>query len=219
MVISVFGRNIRALREKYHLTQTEFAERTGVTLTTVSGWETRGIQPRQGTLLEIAQQFNVSVDDLVSENGYYAKTRGVDPLTITPKPSNTFLPVLGAVPAGDPREAIENYEGEEWCPPKYCKEGNFFLRVTGDSMDKIIPDGSYVLVDTYATANSGDLALVKVNGDEATIKRIRFVEGAIFLEPCSTNPEHQRRIIDRKSPECPEITIMGRVVYAGIDLE
>lgn len=187
----------------------------------ISHWENRGAKPhKRETIAAICSLFNVSEQEVFGySDGYYAKTRGVDPLTITPKPSNTFLPVLGAVPAGDPREAIENYEGEEWCPPKYCKEGNFFLRVTGDSMDKIIPDGSYVLVDTYATANSGDLALVKVNGDEATIKRIRFVEGAIFLEPCSTNPEHQRRIIDRKSPECPEITIMGRVVYAGIDLE
>lgn len=78
---SATGRNIKALRENNDLTQTEFAEKVGVTITTVSGWETRNIPPRQKMLAHIAELFGVSVDDLVSESGYLAKRSGISAAT------------------------------------------------------------------------------------------------------------------------------------------
>lgn len=87
------------------------------------------------------------------------------------------------------------------------------MRVHGDSMDKVLPDGSYALIDVHNEVSSGNVALVKVNGDEATIKRVKLMDGAVFLEPESSNPEHRRRVIDETNPDSPEVRLIGRVVY------
>ncbi len=210
--ISATGRNIRALREDLGLTQTEFGEKVGVTVTSVSGWETRGKALRQSTIQRIAEQFGVQINDLVSENGYYAKTRGA--VTIAPKPATGALPVVGAAHAGDPSFVYEHNEGMLECPEEYCLDGNFFVRVSGDSMDRQLPDGSYALIDTHREVRSGDIALVKVNGDDATIKRVKLADGLAILEPDSSNPEHRRRVIDATDPDSPDVRLVGKVVYA-----
>ena len=210
--VSVTGRNIRALREDVGLTQMEFGEKIGVTITSVSGWETRAIPPSARSLATIAEVFHVSIDDLVNINGYYAKTRGGR--VLEPKPAEGSLPVIGAAHAGEPGLAYEGNEGALECPGEYCLDGNFFVQVAGDSMNKCLPDGCYALVDTHREVRTGDIALVKVNGDEATIKRVRLTDGVAILEPDSTNPEHKRRIIDETDPDAPAVRLLGKVVYA-----
>lgn len=213
MPVSNFGRNIKALREAKGLTQTELADMLGVSLWSVSGWEAKGRLPRQETLTDIAARFNVSTDDLVKENGYYAKARNGTPI-LAAKASDTFLPLVGTAPAGEPKEAIEYASEKLWCPPEYCADNNFYIQVKGDSMNRALPDGSFVLIDTSQEVKSGDIALVKVNGDEATIKRVRITEGLLILEPESTNESHRRRIIDATDPNAPEVRLIGRVAFA-----
>lgn len=75
-------------------------------------------------------------------------------------------------------------------------------------------DGTYALIDVHAQVNSGDIALVKVDGDDATVKRVRFMDGIAVLEPDSSNPSHRRRMIDSSDPDSPEVRILGKVVYA-----
>lgn len=210
--VSTTGRNIRALREDNGLTQPEFAKRIGSTTTTVSGWETRAVPTSRKFLERISEQFNVPVSDLLSENGYYAKTRGS--VTIKPTPATGSLPIVGAAHAGDPCPAYEVDGGMLDCPEEYCREGNFFIRINGDSMDRQLVDGTYALIDVHAQVNSGDIALVKVNGDDATVKRVKFMDGIAVLEPDSSNPSHRRRMIDSSDPESPEVRILGKVVYA-----
>ena len=210
--VSTTGRNIRALREDNGLTQPEFAKKIGSTTTTVSGWETRAVPTSRKFLERISEQFNVPVSDLLSENGYYAKTRGVS--TIAPRPATGSLPIIGAAHAGDPCPAYEVDGGMLDCPEEYCREGNFFIRINGDSMDRQLVDGTYALIDVHAEVKSGDIALVKVNGDDATVKRVKFMDGIAVLEPDSSNPDHRRRMIDSSDPESPEVRILGKVVYA-----
>lgn len=210
--ISTTGRNIKALREDNDLTQSEFAGLIGSTTTTVSGWETRAVPTSRRFLERISEQFKVPVEDLLSENGYYAKTRGS--VTIKPTPATGSLPIIGAAHAGDPCPAYEVDGGMLDCPEEYCREGNFFIRINGDSMDRQLVDGTYALIDVHAEVKSGDIALVKVNGDDATVKRVKFMDGIAVLEPDSSNPDHRRRMIDSSDPESPEVRILGKVVYA-----
>lgn len=222
---TAFGRNIKALREDEDLTQTEFGARLGVSTNTVSKWEIKGTQPRALMLDLIASEYHVSKEDLVSEYGYYyKKMRG--PFTLVndpkrqiyaskePKPASTTLPIAGVAHAGSPSQAYEVTGDVQWCPPEYAREGNFYIRVSGDSMNNALMDGQYALVDTHHEVKSGDIALVKVNGDDATIKRVKLLDGVIFLEPDSTNPAHKRRIIDGTDPDSPEVRLIGKVVYA-----
>lgn len=210
---TAFARNIKALREDSGLTQVELGKKLETESMTISRWERSEIvRPHPKTVEQLCEYFGVTSGDLLSENGYYAKTRGVS--TIAPRPATGSLPIVGAAHAGDPCQAYELDGGTLDCPEEYCREGNFFIRINGDSMDRQLVDGTYALIDVHAQVNSGDIALVKVNGDDATVKRVKFMDGIAVLEPDSSNPDHRRRMIDSSDPESPEVRILGKVVYA-----
>lgn len=210
---TAFARNIKALREDSGLTQVELGKKLETESMTISRWERSEIvRPHPKTVEQLCEYFGVTSGDLLSENGYYAKTRGVS--TIAPRPATGSLPIVGAAHAGDPSPAYELDGGTLDCPEEYCREGNFFIRISGDSMDRQLVDGTYALIDVHAQVNSGDIALVKVNGDDATVKRVKFMDGIAVLEPDSSNPNHRRRMIDSSDPESPEVRILGKVVYA-----
>lgn len=210
---TAFARNIKALREDSGLTQVELGKKLETESMTISRWERSEIvRPHPKTVEQLCEYFGVTSGDLLSENGYYAKTRGVS--TIAPRPATGSLPIIGAAHAGDPCPAYEVDGGTLDCPEEYCREGNFFIRINGDSMDRQLVDGTYALIDVHAQVNSGDIALVKVNGDDATVKRVKFMDGIAVLEPDSSNPSHRRRMIDSSDPESPEVRILGKVVYA-----
>ena len=210
---TAFARNIKALREDSGLTQVELGNKLETESMTISRWERSEIvRPHPKTVEQLCEYFGVSSGDLLSENGYYAKTRGVS--TIAPRPATGSLPIVGAAHAGDPSPAYELDGGTLDCPEEYCREGNFFIRINGDSMDRQLVDGTYALIDVHAQVKSGDIALVKVNGDDATVKRVKLLDGIAVLEPDSSNPSHRRRMIDSSDPESPEVRILGKVVYA-----
>lgn len=210
---TAFARNIKALREDSGLTQVELGKKLETESMTISRWERSEIvRPHPKTVEQLCEYFGVTSGDLLSENGYYAKTRGVS--TIAPRPATGSLPIVGAAHAGDPSPAYELDGGTLDCPEEYCREGNFFIRINGDSMDRQLVDGTYALIDVHAQVNSGDIALVKVNGDDATVKRVKFMDGIAVLEPDSSNPNHRRRMIDSSDPDSPEVRILGKVVYA-----
>lgn len=210
---TAFARNIKALREDSGLTQVELGKKLETESMTISRWERSEIvRPHPKTVEQLCEYFGVTSGDLLSENGYYAKTRGVS--TIAPRPATGSLPIVGAAHAGDPSPAYELDGGTLDCPEEYCREGNFFIRINGDSMDRQLVDGTYALIDVHAQVKSGDIALVKVNGDDATVKRVKFMDGIAVLEPDSSNPDHRRRMIDSSNPESPEVRILGKVVYA-----
>lgn len=210
---TAFARNIKALREDSGLTQVELGKKLETESMTISRWERSEIvRPHPKTVEQLCEYFGVSSGDLLSENGYYAKTRGMS--TIAPRPATGSLPIIGAAHAGDPCPAYKVDGGTLDCPEEYCREGNFFIRINGDSMDRQLVDGTYALIDVHAQVNSGDIALVKVNGDDATVKRVKFMDGIAVLEPDSSNPSHRRRMIDSSDPDSPEVRILGKVVYA-----
>lgn len=209
-----FALNVKALREDSGLTQAEFGETLGLKGVTISKWERGEIRRPHPPMVDlISSEYSVSADDLLGENGYYAKTRGIKKPQ-EPKSAATTLPIAGVTHAGYQSPAYEVTGDAQWCPPEYAKEGNFYIRVSGDSMNNALMDGQYALIDTHHEVKSGDIALVKVNGDDATIKRVELLDGVIFLEPDSTNPAHKRRIIDETDPDSPEVRLIGKVVYA-----
>lgn len=214
---SNFGKNLRALREDRKMTQARLAAALDITTATVSHWENRGTSPNSKEAIEqLCSVFDVTENDLFGySDGYYAKTRlGGLSEKIKPVAASGSLPIIGAAHAGEPCPAFELDCGSIPCPEEYCKEGNFFIKITGDSMNNVLTDGSYALIDTHVDAQSGDIALVKVNGDDAAVKRIKKMDGFIVLEPDSTNPSHKRRIIDATDQSSPEVRILGKVVYA-----
>jgi repressor LexA len=148
---------------------------------------------------EIARAFGYSSLATVHEHlsnlerkGYIRKTynesRSIEMVSRDGAPSGLELPLLGAVAAGLPIEAIPGREVLS-VPPDMVKPGrdSFVLRVEGDSMiDEQIRDGDYIVVTSQPTASDGDMVVALVGGDSATVKKLyREQGGRIRLQPAN----------------------------------
>lgn len=103
------------------------------------------------------------------------------------------VPIVGVAPCGAPLLAEENIEGYISVSTNLAKPGHryFILRTVGDSMDKVIPEDSFVLVKQQPAADHNGQNVVALIDDEATIKSIHKKGGSIFLVPQSKNNAHQ----------------------------
>lgn len=224
MEISIFGRNIRALRDARGYTQQSLADALGVTQNTVAGWETRGKKPRQKEVVNaICALMSATEQDLFGfSDGFYAKSTGLCDSIAAPSGMTASAPVAGRIAAGDPSEAIE-MSGESHELPSSVAEafpGGFFVIVRGDSMNLVLQEGSYVYIapaDRFPVRND-DIAVVKVNGDDATVKVVKLFDDVVILEPRSTNPEHKRRVIDASDPDSPSVRILGKAVWSDYQI-
>lgn len=211
-----FGRNIVALREINDLTQPELSQIIGISVTAISRWESGGIKPHQSTIDKICESFGVSERDLFGfSDGLYAKVHGLSSDIIEARPSETFAPLLGDIAAGGPREAIELSGDFIWVPPEVLERDPeaFVLRVRGGSMDQTpFMDGTFAAISPATPVRNGDIAAVKVNGDDATLKVFKKYDGVIYLEPRSHDPQYKRIIIDETDPDAPFVRVLGKAV-------
>lgn len=119
------------------------------------------------------------------------------------------IPVLGQIAAGLPLYAEENIEGYTYTDLNGGAE-YFALRVKGDSMNALrINEGDIVIVRRQSSVENGEVAVVLVDGDSATLKRFYRTDSAITLMPQSTNAEHQPQVYD---PAKTRIDVLGKVV-------
>ena len=88
------------------------------------------------------------------------------------------------------------------------------LRIRGESMNKLFQADSFVIFDPELEVRDGDIAVVYVNGDDATVKRVYFAGDTVVLHPESTMEEHLDRAINTKDPSSPPVTFAGRVFWA-----
>ncbi|MCH7584005.1 MAG: transcriptional repressor LexA [Acidobacteria bacterium] len=116
------------------------------------------------------------------------------------------VPLVGRIAAGTPILAEEDIE--EIFPLPTELVGNdpvFMLRVSGDSMIEAgIFDGDLVVIKRQADANDGDLVAALIDGEEATIKRLRREAGKVILIP--ENRSYEPMVFDGG------VEILGRVV-------
>lgn len=119
------------------------------------------------------------------------------------------IPILGRIAAGSPMYAEEHIEGYTYTDLNGGHE-YFGLRVRGDSMDAAgIKDGYTVIVRRQETVDNGQIAVVLINGEDATLKRFTQTGDIVTLMPQSTNPIHQPFVFDLKDTH---VDILGLVV-------
>ena len=166
---------IAALRKSRGLSQKEFGRALNVAQNTVSNWENGNREPDREMYLRIAEFFGVSVSDVFGESIKAPKTK-------------KSIPVLGQIPAGIPIEAIEDVLDYEDLSEREANDGfeYFGLRIKGSSMYPEYLDGDTIIVRRQDTADTGDDAVVMVNGNDATFKRIKRSEDGIILMPINT---------------------------------
>lgn len=133
----------------------------------------------------------------------------------TPVDINDFvnIPIVGSVRAGRPILAQDNIEGYNLVPKRdLCSDKEYFyLRVQGDSMNLEFNEGTMLLIEKTPWVENGTIAVVLIDGSEATVKKVIQNENMITLIPMSTNPEHVPHMYDIVKDQ---IQIVGRVKQA-----
>lgn len=194
------NRLIKAL-EMNKMNRSELAEKIGVRKSSVSDWANGRYEAGQDNLLAIAKALNVSPSWLM---GY-----GPDQQQTTIK--GVLIKVLGSVPAGIPIEAIEDVIGYEEITEKLAETGEFFaLRIQGDSMSPKIVDGDVVIVKQQPDVESGEIAIVIIDGQDATCKRVVKNGDGIMLAP--TNPAYEPAHYSAEKIRNIPVKIVGKVI-------
>lgn len=168
---------------------------------------------------EIAESFGYSSLATVHEHlsnlerkGYirksYNESRSIELVRAGMGAPTMELPLLGAVAAGLPIEAILDTETVA-VPPDMVRrqKENYVLRVEGNSMiEEQIRDGDYIVVQAQQNAEDGEMVVALVGGNSATVKKLyREAGGRIRLQPA--NPTMEPIIVDAR-----DVQIQGIVV-------
>lgn len=167
-----------------------------------------GLSIKSATL--VANYFNVSVDYILCNSDIRQPIPNIYPLG-----EIIEMPVLASVRGGYDGSAIIEYSDEMTSFPKtafkgYAPDECSVLRVKGNSMYPEIKDGDLILVHRQASVDSGSIAVIIYNSDEATVKKVRYVQGEDWLELIPINPEYQTKRIEADDLEI--CTVFGLVI-------
>lgn len=203
----MLSKRLSSLRESKGLTQKELSTRLGMARTTYSGYENGSREPDHQTLQKFANFFDVSTDYLLGRN---ALPEGATPY----EPDNMIkLPILGTVRAGEPILMQNFTEGFELVEPELLRgRQGFVLRVKGNSMtgDRIY-EGDLVVVICQEEVEASEIAVVSVDREEATLKRVKCQGGVCVLT--SSNPDFEPYLFPSDT-----VHILGKVVRVIRDL-
>ena len=176
------GKLIYDRRTELGITQKEVADFVGVSEATVSRWESGHIDNmRRDRIAALSKILRLSPLAIM----------GIDDTDLSSRLSNmvpidarTFrVPIVGRVAAGRPIVADEEIVGYEYIDNKYSKDGHeyFGLRIVGKSMEPTIMDGDIVIVRRQNYVENGEIAIVLIDGEEATAKEIKESADGITL--------------------------------------
>lgn len=207
--------NIDALLVKFDITQEALARIAGVAPSSVNGWR-NGAVPRKNAIERMCKALEISRDDIMSdeyglaakEHGRYAIPDGAMPVV----PSSATVPLLtiGRVHAGamtDEEEVAHRVE----VPASVCENHPraFALEVEGDCMDRVIPEGSHVLVDPDREPGNGSIAVVETEAYRAVMRR--WYRGSSTLMLTADSHAEQEDMVF--GPEDGPVRVVGTVVW------
>lgn len=214
------GANIRALREKYGLTQDQLAEKLGVTRESVHRWETDKMTVRDRHISKLIELFGIEPEDIKSERYGLAaqlsgRASGLPANAIPVRPSTATAPLLGWVHAGSPEDERVLDDSVEM--PSSVLSGHpngFFLRVEGDCMNRQFPEGCYVFVDPDAAPWNGCAVAAELPGYEGVLRS--YFRGQSSLMLCADSfGEYEDIILTGEDP----VRLIGVVVWFQADRE
>ncbi len=227
--MNTFGAKLRSLRKQKGLSQEEAAKLLGYSRVQVSNWEIARSEPDIQALGKLAEFYGVTVDcitgtslppidgtattlaepvikkgkNLITRyNEMLAAKRALEAIRVPPQ---IELPIIGVVRAGPGGIAFEEPIGHASVDQDAISNGSryFYLRVKGESMSPEIMPGDLALVREQPEVEYGELAVVIVDGEEGTIKRVFFKNGEVFLQ--ATNPSYNR------TEKADNVKIVGKV--------
>ena len=208
-----FSKRLRELRTSKDLSQQKLAELLNTSKSSINMYERGEREPGLEMLESIADYFNVDLDYLLGKTDVPLKISFVEVSAKNKinQSKGLKIPVLGSVRAGLPMEAVENIIDYEEISEEMARQGDFFaLQIKGDSMEPRIKEGDVVIVRKQPDVESGEIAIVLVNGDEATIKKVQKFTGGVNLVP--SNPSYEVKTFTNQQIESLPVKILGKVV-------
>ena len=209
----MFGHKLRELRKRNGYSMDRLAEFYNAKFdgklnkSTISRYENGLQEPIFTVVRNFAELFSVTTDYLTGNTELPEEAVPYNPIMYK-------IPILGYIAAGLPLYADEHIEGYTYTELNHGGE-YFALRIKGDSMTAAnIPNGSLVTVRVQPQVENGEIAAVRVNDENATVKRFKKDKNIVQLIPQSYNPEHQIQIYDLKKDK---IDIIGKVVECKVE--
>ena len=192
---------IQEIRKTKGISQKELATNLKIKPNRLSQYETGVTEPDIKMLKEIAKALEVSVDCLIDNEP-----------PIATQSEYIKIPVLGKVIAGIPMDAVEDILDWEEIPAKWGRDGSefFALQIYGDSMEPKMTEGDVVIVRKQPDVESGDIAVVLVDGERATVKIVKKQKTGIFLMPVNTS--YEPIFYNNKEIEMLPVVVLGKVV-------
>ncbi|MCG1555471.1 XRE family transcriptional regulator [Staphylococcus capitis] len=216
-----FGSRIKKLRKQKGLTLQQLSDdlheqfpakdkRNSFTKGKLSNWENDKSEPIAKTVSQLATYFGVSMDYLIGLEDNIVPIEKID--------KYYQVPYYGQVSAGN-FETVEVDTKELEVPdiafngrnPKEC----IALQVNGDSMNKVLSNGSYIIIHDYRRnqdyrLNNNDILVLRLGG-EYTVKQVRRTETKLHLDPVSYSDEFKTNTYDIDNTD--EIEVIGKVIY------
>ncbi len=180
------GANIRRLREQRGLTQEQLGKMVDVSRSTITQWERGWTTPRMGNVQLLAGALGVSTADIIADE--LPPSNAIKPTTAKP----AYAPLLGRVHAGKAQEpdVLQDAVPVPYEIIKRHPQG-YFLQVEGDCMDKVYPEGCYILIDPEQRPSNGSIAVVSIDGADYVMRRLYRGANTLILSPDSHNAEHE----------------------------
>jgi repressor LexA len=215
----LLGDIIYKYRTENDLSLRAFANKCGLSYTYISMLEKnkdyrtgKPIAPTLESVKYIANAMNLSIDELLKIIDDEQEFKMNEEAPKYNEPKYYMCPVYGQISAGQPNWAEECIEGRLPIDPNLMNiidPGEcYFLRVNGESMNKVIRNGAYALIRKTDWVENGEIAVVLVNGFDATLKKFSKQGDLVVLEPMSTDNSFQVQIYDKNTP----IKIIGKYI-------
>ena len=197
---AIMAKNIQYYMNMHNKDRNEMCDALGVKYTTFTDWVKGNSYPRIDKIELMANYFGITKAELVEDHNMLSKNT-----------NSRSINVLGRVAAGVPINAITDIIDTEEITEELARTGEFFgLKIKGDSMEPRIYDGDVVIVKQQADAESGDIVIAMVNGDDATCKRLIKYASSIAL--VSLNSKYEPMMFTSEEIISKPVRIIGKVV-------
>ncbi len=203
------GERIYKKRIELNLSVEDVAKRLNKNRATIYRYENNEIEKIPINILEpLAKILHTTPSYLMGFDDYDKDFKRITSFNITK------LPIIGTITAGYDGIAYQEDLGEievlNTALSGYSAEECFVLKIKGDSMYPLFLDKDLVLIHKQSHVDSGTIAVVLYNGDEATVKKVIYKQGENWLDLVPSNPEYMTKHIENE--ELEQCRIIGKVI-------
>lgn len=225
----MFSTNLKYLRKLHGLDQQSFAKKINRSVSTVSEWESGKYTPKAGILADIANMFNVKLDDMMNKDlsiikeDIFDNTISVMKLLNPDRQQNVYnyadnqlreqngkvvnLPLVGKSAANPTELTYGDVEIEHDDFTDVPHGADTAIRIQGDSMEPLIHDGQIIFYHQQEEVENGEIAIVEIDGDGVTCKQIYYDYTSDEVILRSINKKYEPRHV-----KDDQVRIIGRVI-------